>query len=380
MTTLLNKQPEDPMLFPWIEKKKKEILEKKSLQKKDLINLGIGDICHPLPKTIIDALHAGVEKMGHEAVGYGPEQGRKELRSLICEKVYSDQSFNDEEIFITEGIANSLSILMSLFKEGSTIGVLSPTYPVYKSLLKTYRMNIVEINAGIDLKFPLPEDKLDGMILCSPNNPTGEAFSKQELEKWVAWAKETGTLILFDGAYEAFVEDINFPRSIYEVSGAKDVAIELRSFSKSIGFTGLRLGYFVYPKNLKAQDGFSLSNCTDLICSKTNGVSYLIQEAAIAALSDEAMKESKALTEGYMSMTQKLKDHLLSQGEIVVGGNHAPYLFWKVEGNSKDKFLHLLETKLLVTVPGVGFGMDGYLRLSGFINEEILARAIKALT
>ena len=376
MSTVLE---DEPMLFPWIESKKNEILKKDNLKKSDLINLGIGDICNPLPKCIIDALHDGVEKMGQQAIGYGPEQGRVELREKIANKVY-DQDFSADEVFITEGIANSLSLLIGGFKEGSTIGVLSPTYPVYKSLLSVCRMNIVEIKANDDLSFSPPTFKLDAMILCSPNNPTGKAFLKENLQSWVSWAHEYKSIILFDGAYEAFIFDKDYPRSIYEISGAKQVAIEMRSFSKSMGFTGLRLGYFVFPKELEAKDQLTLQKCTDLICAKTNGVSYLIQEAALAALSDEGLQVSQQLANNYMEMTKRLKEALTAQGEIVIGGEHAPYLFWKVKGSSKEKFLYLLEKHHLVTVPGVGFGMDGYLRLSGFINEDILNKALNALT
>ncbi|MCH9622125.1 MAG: LL-diaminopimelate aminotransferase [Chlamydiia bacterium] len=377
MSTILETD-QDQMLFPWISKKKAEVIKSQNLKQSDLINLGIGDVCHPLPECIIKALHKGIDKMGKEAIGYGPEQGRLDLRSKISTVIYENR-FSEDEIFITEGIANSLSILMSIFKEGSTIGVLSPTYPVYKSLLSTCGMSIVEIPADQELNFSPPNQKLDGMIICSPNNPTGKAFSKNQLEAWVQWAKQNNTLILFDGAYEAFIQDPKFPRSIYEIKEAQECCIEIRSFSKSIGFTGLRLGYFVFPKTLKWK-GFSLAQCKNLISAKTNGVSYLIQEGGLAALSVEGLRASKQLTNSYMEMTEKLKDHLISSGETVIGGDHAPYLFWHVGGSSKEKFLHYLESRLLVTVPGVGFGMEGFLRLSGFINEDILNKALKCLS
>ena len=367
---------DEELLFPWIEKQISTFLAEKKLRKSDLINLGIGDTCHVMPTCIIKALHKTVDLMSTTPKGYGPEQGGVCLREKIANTIYNKEQLKLDEIFITEGIANSLSLLTSLFEKGSTIGVLSPTYPVYKSLLEVAGVNVVEILMEKDFSFHPPQQRLDAMILCSPNNPTGVAFTKSQLENWVNWANDNDTLILFDGAYESFISDPEIPHSIYEIEGAKTAAIEMRSFSKSIGFSGLRLGYFVVPREL----GIIHKKCIKIITAKTNGVSYLIQEAGLAALSPEGLKEISKLSAHYMSMTARLKDHLLAQNQRVKGGLHAPYLFWNVSGSSKEQFIEMLRQHHTITIPGVGFGMDGYLRLSGFLNEDILQRALKVLT
>ena len=373
------KSKEDELLFPWIEAQITNFLQEKNLEKKDLLNLGIGDTCHVMPECITHALHESVVKMSKVPTGYGSEQGRVALREKITETVYAEQDFSKDEIFITEGIANSLSLLVGLFKEGSVIGVLSPTYPVYQTLLKVMGMKIVEIPAKNDLSFDPPAEKLDGVILCSPNNPTGIAFSKEQLQKWVNWANDTESLILFDGAYESFIFDRKTPRSIYEIEGAKNACLEMRSFSKSIGFSGLRLGYFTVAKELYYRGENINKKCFTMITAKTNGVSYLIQEAGLAALSKEGLKEINRLSANYMDKTRRLKEHLLLQNQQVEGGIHAPYLFWKIKGCSKEKFMEMLYKHDTITIPGIGFGKDGYLRLSGFLTEEGLNRACKTL-
>lgn len=369
---------EEPMLFPWIAKTKAEFLKERGLKKEDLINLGIGDVSYPLSKVVTEAIKDAADEMSTHVIGYGDECGLDELKEKVAATVYQDKICKDE-VFITEGIANSLSHLMTLFKEGSTIGVLSPTYPVYKSLLKTHRMNIYEVESDDAFEFHPPDNAhLDAMIICSPNNPTGKAFAKESLSSWVRWANERGVTLLFDAAYECFIDDES-PSSIYEIEGAKNCAIECVSFSKSMGFTGLRLGFFVFPKKLMTKGGLGLDFCKDLICSKTNGVSYVIQKAGLAALSPEGLKEREDKAAHYLKMTKTLKSYLQNAGETVVGGDHAPYLFWKVGGSSKEKFKSLLHEKCIVTVPGIGFGMEGYLRLSGFITDETLERVKKAL-
>lgn len=370
----------DELLFPWIESQIAEVLLKNNLQKKDLINLGIGDTCHSMPDCISKALHSATNLMSKKAIGYGPEQGRIELREKICSAVYQGFDFSKEEIFITEGIANSLSLLLDLFPDSSKIGVLSPTYPVYKTLIEATRKISIEVNANDNLDFYPPSEHLDCMILCSPNNPTGKAFSREGLREWIKWANDTGTLILYDGAYESFIFDTETPKSIFEITGAKTCAIELKSFSKSIGFSAMRLGYFVIAKELFLNRRNIREQALTLITAKTNGVSYLIQEAGIAALSPEGLKEIHTLSSNYMEMTKKLKTHLLSQNQQVIGGTHAPYLFWKIEGSCKEKFRTLLHDHLTITVPGIGFGREGYLRLSGFLNDDTLSRACSVLT
>ena len=368
---------EEPMLFPWIQDQIQEFLKRECLEKKDLINLGIGDTIHNLPECIVKALLKAASEMGSRSIGYGDELGNSILRERIGRSVYAPFCFSTDEIIITEGINNSLTHLIHSFKQGSKFGILTPTYPVYRSLLTISRMHISEISAGEDCIFEPPLIKLDAMILCSPNNPTGLAFSRVQLQKWVDWAIESDTILLFDGAYESFIGDRDFPRSIYEIEGSKRVAIEMRSFSKSLGFSGLRLGYFAVPREIRG--GVFLSLMKRLMIASTNGVSYVVQQAGLAAVSEEGLLEMGCLSKGYMLMTRKLKDCLVSKGFEIQGGDHAPYLLWKCPGSSKEHFLNLLQRHRMVTVPGVGFGMDGFLRLSGFINEETLERIVKEL-
>ncbi|MCH9811477.1 aminotransferase class I/II-fold pyridoxal phosphate-dependent enzyme [bacterium] len=364
---------EEELLFPWIEKQIAKKLEKDQIEKHDLINLGIGDTCDPLPNFVGDAIKKAIEKMEEVHIGYGAEQGNRKLREKIANNIYLNQKISADEVFVTEGIANSLGMLTSLFKTGAKIGLLSPTYPVYKTLLELEGMEVVEIEADQNFTFVPPVEKLDALILCSPNNPTGIAFSQKELTAFVDYANNSDTLILFDGAYESFIFD-GAPRSIYEIEGAKTCAIEMRSFSKTLGFSGLRLGYFIAPKELKEH-----VRCKKIITAKSNGVSYPIQQGGMAALSKEGLEVARGYCKKYMTQTSKLKNHLLAHGQEVVGGLHAPYLFWKVPRPSKEMFTTLLEEHQTITIPGVGFNKEGYLRLSGFISDETLLRACKAL-
>jgi LL-diaminopimelate aminotransferase len=372
-------QIQDEMLFPWISSQIENFLFSNSMEKKDLINLGIGDVCFPLSPLIVKSLIDASAEMGKKTIGYLDEQGLSSLREKITEIVYPKNNFSKQEIFICEGIANSLSMLLKMFPSGSTFGILSPTYPVYKTLLTLLNMHIVEIDPEEISSSNLKDKNFDALIICSPNNPTGIAFDKASLTYLVNFAIHTKTLILLDGAYESFIKDKNFPRSIYEIDGAKQVAIELRSFSKSLGFSALRLGYFTVPKELKYKEEFFLPLCQKTIAASTNGVSYLSQSAGMTALSKEGLEEIERLSNHYMGMIKRLKEHLIDQNQKVIGGEHAPYLFWNIGGDSKNHFQRLLRENHLITIPGKGFGKDGYLRLSGFIEEKTLQKALKVL-
>lgn len=367
------------MLFPWIEKTVQNYCKEQSIDKSKLINLGIGDTCHPLPDIISKALITSIKEMTRTNIGYNNEQGLSELRCAISTNIYNN-IFSSEEIFITEGIANSLSMLIRNFPKGSTIAILSPTYPVYKTLLTLLDINVIELDIQNNFSNLPEQEDIDAIIVCSPNNPTGIAFSKNELQTLVCWAKKYDTLILYDGAYESFIFDDAIPKSIYEINGAKQIAIEMRSFSKSLGFSGLRLGYFSVSKELKHKNRFLLAIYKKIIAATTNGVSYPIQQAGIAAVSNEGLKEIEKLSFNYMEMTNKLKLHLLSENQNVLGGTHAPYLFLQIDGCSKKYFKKLLTNYQIITIPGIGFGKDGFVRLSGFIQENTFQRASKALS
>ena len=368
------------MLFPWIEDQIKQFTKKKQLQKSDLINLGIGDTCHTLPEFIRDSIISALDLMSQKPIGYGPEQGNLALRETVANVKYQGFEFSADETFVTEGIANSLSIILEIFRKGATIGILNPTYPVYRSLLEILGMNVIEINSDENNVFNPPSVHLDGVILCSPNNPTGIAFTKEELKNWITWANQTESLIIFDAAYASFISDKNIPSSIYEIDGAKNVAIEMHSFSKSLGFSALRLGYFIFPKEIKFQNQSLLPYCKKIIASKTNGVCYPIQMAGITALSKQGMETIKTLSLNYMKMVGELKEHLFSEGYKPIGGSSAPYIFLKIDSCSKKYFKNLLENKHVISVPGIGFGKDHHVRLSGFINSNTLKKACKAFS
>ena len=368
------------MLFVWIEKQIQSFLEEKNLNRCDLINLGIGDTCHNLPLLIKDAIIDATVEMSKKPIGYGDESGYFFLKKSIQENISYYNQFSKDEIFITEGIANSLSLLLDIFNKGAKIGVLSPSYPVYSSLLDHLGMEKVFIKENRDHSFSLPKTKLDGIILCSPNNPTSLAFSKIELQKWVDWAIKTNCIILFDAAYSSFIFNKKYPSSIYEIEGAKKIAIEMKSFSKSHGFSGLRLGYFIFPKEICYKNQSLLPYCKKMIAAKTNGVSYPIQKAGLAALSKEGMLISSKLCKKYLERTNQLKYHLITEGKDVLGGICAPYLFLKSPCCCKKMFQKLLYEKNIITIPGSGFGADGFLRLSGFITEKTLQLALKNLS
>lgn len=370
------KKTSKEMLFLWVEQQIQNHCAEKKITKKELINLGIGDTSHVLPLFIKNAIVDATNEMTQSPIGYGDETGRLFLKDAIAnQKAY--QSFQPEEIFVTEGIANSLSHLIGLFGKGAKIGVLRPCYPVYISLLKHTELEIVFIDADKDHSFSPPKERLDGIILCSPNNPTSLAFSKQCLKKWIDWACNSNCIILFDAAYNSFILDNCYPNSIYEIPGAKKVAIEMKSFSKSHGFSGLRLGYFLFPKEISYQNISLLPFCKNLIASKTNGVSFPIQKAGVAALSKEGLAFSEKCCKLYLNRTQILKKHLEKNGHTVIGGQCAPYLFLKTETDAKHTFEKLLFEKNIITIPGQGFGAKNFLRISGFISENTLKRSLK---
>ena len=298
--------------------------------------------------------------MSKKPIGYGDESGQIFLKKAIQKTIFAYNQFSKDEIFITEGIANSLSLVLDIFNKGAKIGVLSPSYPVYSSLLDHLGMEKIYIKENRDHSFPLPKTKLDGIILCSPNNPTSLAFSKEELKKWIDWAIKNNCIILFDAAYSSFIFDNKYPSSIYEIEGAKKVAVEMKSFSKSHGFSGLRLGYFIFPKEICYQNQSLLPYCKKMIAAKTNGVSYPIQKAGLAALSKEGQQLSYKFCKKYLERTNQLKDHLINEGKDVLGGICAPYLFLKSSYSSKKMFQKLLYEKNIITIPGCGFGADGF--------------------
>jgi LL-diaminopimelate aminotransferase len=386
-------------LFPEIDKKVAALKTKNP--NVPLINLGIGDVTIPLSPTVTSALSKASIEMGEKATfrGYGPSQGYLFLREAIASGDYH-RSISPDEIFISNGAKCDLSHLQEIFATDNRVALPDPTYPVYLDTnvmagrtrlpLKTGRFGgITYLSCTEENGFqPEPPNTHSDLIyLCSPNNPTGVAMTRDLLKRWVQYAKEHQAIILFDGAYEAFVTSPDVPRSIYEIEGAKEVAIEVRSYSKTAGFSGLRCSYTVIPHELKVLDAgrtHSLHALWKRRCdTKFNGVPYPVQKAAAALYTPQGLLESKKTIETYLKGAAFLKQELENLGLTVYGGTDAPYLWCKtpLKLTSWEFFDRLLDKAHLITVPGKGFGMlgDGFIRLSAFADISLLKEAISRL-
>jgi LL-diaminopimelate aminotransferase len=369
-----------------------------------LIRLGIGDVTEPLPQACREAMKAAIDAMGTPEGfhGYGPEQGYGWLREAIATNDFQARgcAVDAEEIFVSDGSKCDSSNILDILGEGNRIAVTDPVYPVYvDSNVMAGRtgeagdngryggLRYLPISAENGFAAQIPSEPVDLIYLCFPNNPTGAVASKEQLKDWVDYARANRALILFDAAYEAFIQDPSLPHSIYEIEGSRDCAIEFRSFSKNAGFTGTRCAFTVVPKGLKGQaaDGsevelWGLWNRRQ--STKFNGVSYIIQRGAEAVYSPQGQAEVKALVSFYMENAAIIRRELSAAGIEVHGGEHAPYVWLKTpEGlDSWGFFDHLLQKAHVVGTPGSGFGAagEGYFRLSAFNSrnnvEEAMAR------
>ena len=348
---------------------------------KDIIRLGIGDVTLPLAASVIDALHKAVEEMGHKETfhGYIPsEQGYVFLREAI-QKYYADRgvSLDLEEIFISDGAKSDLGNLLDLFDVDNTVLVPDPVYPVYVDDNVMAGRKIIYMPASAENNFlPMPDPAVhaDIVYLCSPNNPTGATYTVDQLREWVKWAKANDALILFDAAYECFVCEPGLARSIYEVEGAKEVAIEICSFSKIAGFTGTRCGYTIVPTVLE-RDGQSLNKMwLRRQTTKFNGVAYIVQRGAAAVFTKEGMQEIQHNLDYYRHNAAVIGAALDEAGIWYCGGKNSPYIWMRCPGNmgSWEFFDWLLETANVVGTPGEGFGPcgKGYFRLTAFGDAE----------
>ena len=370
----------------------------------EIIRLGIGDVTQPLPKVCTDAMTAAVLEMSRAETfrGYGPEQGYAFLREKIAEWNYARRGIqiSADEIFISDGSKCDCGNIQEIFSADSKIAIADPVYPVY---LDT---NVMAGRTGelVDGRFegvtylpctaennfsPTPPDsRVDLVYLCSPNNPTGTTLDKPALENWVACAKENDAVILYDAAYAAYITEENIPRSIYEIAGARDVAIEFRSFSKTAGFTGTRCGYVVIPENLCGTtangEKVPLKNLwLRRQTTKFNGTAYIVQRGAAAIYSDEGQAQIHALIDYYMTNAKIIRAGLTAAGFEVFGGVNAPYIWLKTpDGISSWEFFDkLLREYKIVGTPGAGFGPcgEGYLRLTAFGSRENTLKAMVRL-
>lgn len=391
-------------LFPEISKRVKTYSEKNPSAK--IIRLGIGDVTLPIVPSIVDAMVEASKEMGTVGGfhGYGPEQGYSFLLKSIADHDYGSFGIriDESEIFVSDGSKCDCGNIQEIFSTDSKIAVADPVYPVYVDTNvmagRTGEIgpdgrysNLIYMPATKENGFQpeIPKEKADIVYLCYPNNPTGTVTTKESLKVWVEYAKKNNSIILYDSAYEAFISEPGVPRSIYEVEGAKEVAIEFRSFSKTAGFTGLRCAYIVIPKELKGKtrsgEEVSLNSLwSRRHTTKFNGVSYVTQKGAEACYSPQGKKEIQTSIAYYMANASKIRDGLKKAGYEVFGGVNAPYIWLKTSGNlsSWDFFDKLLNKAQVVGTPGSGFGPagEGYFRLSAFGKKEDVEEAIARIT
>jgi len=375
----------DSYLFSIIAKKVKDYAA--ANPDKKVIRLGIGDVTLPLVPAVTNAMQQAVLEMGDAKTfrGYGEEQGYSFLRQAIC-KYYGKKNvaLNEDEVFISDGAKSDLGNILDIFSNGNTVLIPDPVYPVYVDTNIMAGRNIVYMNGNSENGFlPLPDKntKADIIYLCSPNNPTGAVYNKEQLKLWVEYALENEAVILFDSAYEAFVQDSKLPTSIYQIEGAKECAIEFCSFSKTAGFTGTRCGYTVIPHGLvrggQALNKFWLRRQT----TKFNGVPYIVQRGAEAVFTDSGLSQIKSNIDYYMQNARLIADTLSSLDIWYTGGKNSPYIWLKCPNNmlSWEFFDHLLERANVVGTPGTGFGKngEGFFRLTAFGNRENVNTAME---
>ena len=368
---------------------------------KDIIRLGIGDVTRPLTKSVIDALHTSVDEMAHEETfrGYAPDLGYSFLREAVAKNDFEKRGcdISADEIFISDGAKCDSGNIQELFSLDNTVGVCDPVYPVYvdsnvmagragdyiADLSKFSNITYLLCSAENNFAPNLPEVMPDIIYLCFPNNPTGATMKKSELQKWVDAANASKSVIIYDAAYEAYIREDDVPHSIYECGGAKTCAIELRSFSKTAGFTGLRLGYAVVPKDL-IMNGYSLHDMwARRHGTKYNGAPYIVQRAGEAVYSAQGQEEVKGLVNYYMQNCDTILNGLKDTNLKLFGGINAPYIWLKTPDNMTgwDFFDFLLEKANVVGTPGEGFGPggNGYFRLTAFGKHENTAEAVKRI-
>ncbi|MDR0699231.1 MAG: LL-diaminopimelate aminotransferase [Tannerella sp.] len=372
--------------------------------KEKVISLGIGDVTRPLPKAVCDAMHKAIDEMSKKETfrGYGPEQGYSFLTDAIIKHDYVPRGINLElnEVFINDGAKSDTGNIGDILRLDNTVGVTDPIYPVYiDSNVMAGRTgakengkwsNIVYIPCTAENNFipELPSRRIDILYLCYPNNPTGTTLTKDALKMWVNYALTNDVLILYDAAYERFIQDADIPHSIYEIKGAKKVAIEFRSFSKTAGFTGVRCGYTVVPKELNeftlAGEKIPLNRLWNRRqCTKFNGTSYITQRGAEAIFTPEGAAQVQENIDYYMTNAKILKKRLLECGLNVFGGDNAPYIWMQTPNKTKSWrfFDQLLYETAIVGTPGVGFGPsgEGYFRFTAFGSRKNTEEAAERL-
>ena len=347
----------------------------------DIIRLGIGDVTQPLAPAVVEAMHRAVDECAHGESfrGYGPEHGYNFLIEAIIAHDFEPRGVHltPDEVFISDGAKSDTGNIGDILSAANVIGVTDPVYPVYvdTNTMGGRDIRYIPCNEANGFMGDIPTEKLDVVYLCFPNNPTGAVITREGLQRWVDYALRNDCLILYDAAYEAFISDADIPHSIFEIEGAKQCAIEFRSFSKTAGFTGVRCGYTIIPNELtvNSTDGHrvALNNIWDRRqCSKFNGASYISQRGAEAVFSAEGQKQIKATIDYYMANARIIRQSLQGFGLQVFGGENAPYIWVRTPGgtDSWSFFDRLLHEAQVVTTPGAGFGAagEGYIRITAF--------------
>ena len=371
----------------------------------DVISLGIGDVTQPLCPAVVEAMHKAVDDLSKSESfhGYGPEQGYAFLREAIVKNDYLPRGIHldPSEVFVNDGAKSDTGNIQELVRWDNSIGVTDPIYPVYiDSNVMIGRAGVVQDGKWSNVTYmpctaenhfvpQIPDRRVDIIYLCYPNNPTGTVITKEELRKWVNYALKNDTLIFYDAAYEAYIQDPSIPHSIYEIKGARKVAIEFRSYSKTAGFTGVRCGYTVVPKELTAStlsgERIPLNHLWNRRqCTKFNGTCYISQKAAEATYSAAGREQVKEVIDYYMTNAKIMYDTLTSLGVEVYGGQNAPYLWVKTPDDSGSWrfFEQMLYNAHVVCTPGVGFGPsgEGYIRLTAFGNRNDCEEAMERIS
>lgn len=350
----------------------------------EVLRLGVGDVTLPLPQVITDAMHRAVDELAHAETfrGYGPENGYEWLRRAVIEHDYVPRGIHPDadEVFISDGAGSDLGNLSELFAEGGRVAILDPSYPAYVDTSRMAGREIEWLPCTRENGFvpALPRKRPDIIYLCFPNNPTGTVLTYAQLQRWVDYAREHGSIIVYDAAYEGFIDDAHVPHSIYEVDGAEEVAIEVCSFSKKAGFTAVRCGYTVVPRETGLWQMWMRRQCT-----KFNGASYISQRGAEAVYTPEGQKAIRENLTHYKETARIFREGLQAMGWEVYGGQNAPYIWCRVpEGYTSWSFFdYLLEQYQIVCTPGAGFGRsgEGYVRFSAFSKREDCEKALKRM-
>lgn len=377
----------DTYLFNTIYRKTDEYLAAHPGER--VLKLGVGDVSYPICKKVIEALHEAVDDQSRIETfhGYMPEHGAMFLREAIA-KYYSgwDVDMTTDEVFVSSGACDDLGDLLEMFDRDNTVLVIEPAYPEYVDTNLLYGRKVIHLPAGEGDGFlPLPDDSIDADIIyiCSPNNPTGSAYTREKLKKWVDYANKKDAVILYDAAYEIFIEEDDVPHSIYEIEGADTCAVEICSFSKTAGFTGTRVGYTIVPSKLERM-GVNLNALWSRNReTRTNGISYILQKGASAVFTPEGQEQIHESISVYKKNAKVIMDAIDKCGFWYVGGKNSPYVWMKCPNNmgSWEFFDYLLNELQIVGTPGVGFGScgEGFLRLSAFGDPDDTQEAAKRI-